>query len=770
VRLWQAASSSAARSGLAPPILVVAVLYLAAHLPFLAPTLEDIDSINFALGLHDYDPTNNRPHPPGYPVYIALGRMSLAAVRTISNGVDTARIDALALALLSALAGAVTLIAVARVFQAFSKDGGSAALWAAALFAVSPLFWLTGLRPMSDVPGLALATIAQALLLHGLEDRRALVAGALVAGVAAGLRSQTVWLTMPLLLVAMGIRRREGLVWIVSRPVVALAAGVLVWLVPLTVAVGGIGRYVHALGLQAGDDFAAVDMLWTNPTPRHLARALRDTLILPWSSAALANIVGAMAAIGAAIMCIRDRRGLVLLVIAFGPYAVFHLLFQDTPTVRYALPLLPAMVFLAMRAASAAGRAAPVLAGALIVAASSVGVPGGVAYGHSPHPAFSAIGEMRQRATSAPPAAVFAHHALGRPLQVEAASTLPVVEPPNRFEWLGMVDYWRGGGEGTVWFLADPRRTDLALIDPQSRHDVTPYRWGVAGRAELGGTRPTGADWYRFHPPGWFAGEGWSLSLEAGGVTAATGKGLDHRPIEAFIRRQSTPMWALVGGRDLAAPNTTPSTIELAIDGRTVDTWRFDPAANPNFLRIISLPAGILPGAGSYARLVISARAEAAGTGTPPVAIRQFDIQPASVLMYGFGEGWHEEEYDGDTGQRWRWTSDRSVLHIVPPQTVEVELRGESPLKYFDKPPIVRVTAGGREAGAFAPSSDFTWRVRVAAADLESSNGVITIETDRVYLPGEAEGTGDTRRLGLRLFDVRVYPIIPLIDRGKIGR
>ena len=375
-----------------------------------------------------------------------------------------------------------------------------------------------------------------------------------------------------------------------------------------------------------------------------------------------------LATAGAAIMCIRDRRGLALLFVAFAPYTMFHLVFQDTPTVRYALPILPAVVFLAARAMSAAGRAAPVLAVPVVAAALVVGVPGGVAYGGAPHPAFRAIEDMTQRAASAPPAAVYAHHALGRPLAVPAASPLRVVEPPNRYEWLGPVEYWKRGGQASVWFLADPRRTDLALIDPQSRRDVTPYRWAVADRAELGGTRPTGADWYRIQSPGWFAGEGWSLSLEAGGVTVASDKGLNRRPIEAWVRRQSGAMWAMVGGRDLGAPGTPASLLELTIDGRPIDSWRLDPAVSPNFLRVISLPDGIASGSGPFARLVISARAEAAGGATPPVAIRQFDVQPESGLIFGFGEGWHEEESDSQTGRRWRWTSDRSVLQVAPPQ------------------------------------------------------------------------------------------------------
>jgi hypothetical protein len=63
----------------------IALAYLLAHLPFLAPSLEDIDSINFALGLHHFDPALHQPHPPGYPVYIALGRLSLAAIRVVAS-------------------------------------------------------------------------------------------------------------------------------------------------------------------------------------------------------------------------------------------------------------------------------------------------------------------------------------------------------------------------------------------------------------------------------------------------------------------------------------------------------------------------------------------------------------------------------------------------------------------------------------------------------------------------------------------------------------
>src|SRR5688572_16121406 len=76
-----------------PLALWLAALYLLAHLPFLAPSLEDYDSLNFGLALYDYDITRNQPHAPGYPVYIAAGRAVLAVVQMLMPGLDSIRAD-----------------------------------------------------------------------------------------------------------------------------------------------------------------------------------------------------------------------------------------------------------------------------------------------------------------------------------------------------------------------------------------------------------------------------------------------------------------------------------------------------------------------------------------------------------------------------------------------------------------------------------------------------------------------------------------------------
>ena len=55
------------------------------------------------------------------------------------------------------------------------------------------------------------------------------------------------------------------------------------------------------------------------------------------------------AAIGAGVLLWRGRRALLAVIVAFVPYAIFHLLFQETVTTRYALPLVPPLAYLAVR-------------------------------------------------------------------------------------------------------------------------------------------------------------------------------------------------------------------------------------------------------------------------------------------------------------------------------------------------------------------------------------------------------------------------------------
>ena len=79
------------------------------------------------------------------------------------------------------------------------------------------------------------------------------------------------------------------------------------------------------------------------------------------------------------------------------------------------------------------------------------------------------------------------------------------------------------------------------------------------------------------------------------------------------------------------------------------------------FLRTVDLPAGRLSGSGRHCRVQSTA---VSGAASIPTAIEQFDLQSSGALMWGYGDGWHEAEFNQTLGV-WRWASDRSTLRII---------------------------------------------------------------------------------------------------------
>jgi hypothetical protein len=83
------------------------VIFFAAHVRNLPRTLEDLDSINFALAVEQFDVARHRPHPPGYPVFVALAKASTAGIRAVAPTADRDRVAADGLAVWGLLTGTI---------------------------------------------------------------------------------------------------------------------------------------------------------------------------------------------------------------------------------------------------------------------------------------------------------------------------------------------------------------------------------------------------------------------------------------------------------------------------------------------------------------------------------------------------------------------------------------------------------------------------------------------------------------------------------------
>ena len=273
-----------------------------------------------------------------------------------------------------------------------------------------------------------------------------------------------------------------------------------------------------------------------------------------------------------------DAAPLGLLLVAFVPYAIFHLLFQETVTVRYALPLVLPIAYLFASALEWPGRGV-LPAGAAALAAWSVFVtwPAAVTYGRSGSPAFRALGEAAGGGISDParPERVIAMHAVARRAADWMGPALPVrvLTGPHGREWLTLVDQWKSNPRSVVSFVADPRRTDLALFDRTARTAPLPYRWGFVEPPFVGGARPGNTDVYAMRPPGWMLDRGWALSAEVAGITAKDGAGPHKRPSVAWIRPRQEEATLMLGGRHLGSSGDPAVRIALSLDGRALESF-----------------------------------------------------------------------------------------------------------------------------------------------------------------------------------------------------
>jgi hypothetical protein len=720
-----------------------AALFLLLHLVYLPQSLEDVDSINFAMGVRAFDVAHHQPHPPGYPVYIAAAKALHAAGAS----------EVHALALLSAVAASTGLIALFIFFSALDPGHDWRALGATALAVSAPLYWLSASRPLTDAVGLAAAVAIQAVIVAA-ETDRALVAASFLCAFATGVRSQVAWLTVPLLIFAIATRRRPSGKGSGGFPsaaaVAAFVIGGCAWGVPLVMLTGGPSGYWRAIATQGSEDLTNIVMLWTTHTLHELEMAIYYAFVAAWASPVVATAVLALAAAGFLAAFGRPSRPYLTLAAAFVPYFLFDLVFQETITTRYALPLVVPVAYFAALGACLAGPRVATIAIAVVAAASMhVGGTSLAAYASQPAPAFRLLDGMLSDASEASHSVLAMHRRedfdLRRPIAWAGAPAFAERLPaPAKHEWLELVKYWNRGGRDTVWFIADPLRSDLALVGtteaPKAFHYTLDYP------ILLGGTRPYEMDWHAIDPPDWYAAEGWSLTPETAGIAKEDHKGPGIAPIDAWVRREPRTASLMVGGRNLATSGAA-AHVRTALDRRVVDEADVPPGF---FLREIDLPAGALSGDGDYAHLTISSTSD-------QVAIEQFDAQPTERIVVGYGEGWHEREYNPATGAIWRWTSDHGELRVrTPQQRLVLELAGDVEAASKSR---VTIRLGDRIIAAHDIGATFSIRQEIPREFVHAGANTITIATDQAYVPAERRSRSQDRRLlGLKIYTCRVTP------------
>src|SRR2546426_8266587 len=257
----------------------LSLLTVASRLPYRARMLYNWDAVQFALALREYDVVKHQPHPPGYVLYVLLGRLVNAWV-----GDPTAAYVVLAVI----FSGLTTFVVYYLARVAYDR---ATALAAATLLAVSPLFWFYGSVGLTYAgEALVASTVAYFAFraLNGSVADAWISAGYL--GIAGGLRQSVLLLVFPLWLGSVGLGVRRWRTILVG--VIILGLTVLSWFLPMIWWTGGLERY-----LEASVDLAESVVMPTSilggavDTTLRMSRYLLESVLVALGPLALATFL-----------------------------------------------------------------------------------------------------------------------------------------------------------------------------------------------------------------------------------------------------------------------------------------------------------------------------------------------------------------------------------------------------------------------------------------------------------------------------------------------
>jgi hypothetical protein len=304
---------------------------------------DDWDGIGFLESVRDFDLARFRPHPPGYPVYVAL----LRAVDFVVH--DPMR----ACVAVAAGSGATALW---FVWSATRRVGGAWAAWAAAaLVGVLPIVWHACSGVGSEAPAFACAAAcAWGLVAHPV-DRQQAWKGALALGLGAGLGLGVRLSWAPLYVAALALAPRP----LRARAWGLAALSCAAWAAPLVAVVGPSHLRDLVAEQLAGHLGRWGGTVATQPGAVRLAWLARDVFADGFGAGsdhlgiAIAVLVGAGCLTALAAWIAAGWVGWRAAAVAAGPYLVwvaFGQNLRDQP--RHVLPLVALLaVALVLRAA-----------------------------------------------------------------------------------------------------------------------------------------------------------------------------------------------------------------------------------------------------------------------------------------------------------------------------------------------------------------------------------------------------------------------------------
>ena len=230
-------------------LLFFGLLVLATRYPQAPGQLFTFDDVNLAYSVGHFDVRISQPQPPGYPLFVLEMR--------VLRWLRFRRVESILLVL--ALAGSIAALVLLAMF---GKEfyGGLAGFFASCLLVLHTVFWHSGITSALRVQLALISTaVAWSCWRAWCGERVWVLRSAVVLGLCAGVRPEVGPLLLPMWAVSAWRCARKGklrqttkndrlphvgshLAWALG----AMAAAVLLWLLPAMMASGGPLAYIKA--------------------------------------------------------------------------------------------------------------------------------------------------------------------------------------------------------------------------------------------------------------------------------------------------------------------------------------------------------------------------------------------------------------------------------------------------------------------------------------------------------------------------------------------
>ncbi len=299
-------------------LVLLAAATALSRFAFRSHRLYDIDSVNFALALHRFDPRVHQPHPPGYFLYILAGRV----LRWIWKD-DNAALIAMSIA---ASCGAAVMIYLLTL----GWFGDGAARFSGIVFLLSPLAWFHGTVALTYIVEAFFSALVGFFCWRAFKGSKwSGVLAAATLGVATGFRPSSILLLAPLVLFA--LRHSRAKVFALG----SFLAACMAWIIPMLGRTGGFESFWRPLW-----------MLWSvSPSRETVFNSSPLTSVARWCT--LVAIYGLCFGAAALLPLVRPRREVdpqlrAFLAVWIGPGLLFFgFIFLRFVNSGYLLALMP---------------------------------------------------------------------------------------------------------------------------------------------------------------------------------------------------------------------------------------------------------------------------------------------------------------------------------------------------------------------------------------------------------------------------------------------